>query len=232
MLRKCLYRTEPLWTRALLSIKIAKLVSYRKKNQTKRKQKPSSYTISPVSIQINSSSPTVKVTWFWPLVKDFVIFYRYCGCKDKKCRFFLVTWNLTLDEIKHTPIFNWESNGEMDEIRKFIFGLMWFSSSPQTLFYYYIRTVINSSTNTKIKVVCYKWNSILIGRTIPPPPSVCNRLTNQKPHKIFRHSWEKRIDFSQHSSCEPFQFELFVCSQISSLLGCVHTDLVVKHASF
>ena len=173
MLRKCLYRTEPLWTRALLSIKIAKLVSYRKKNQTKRKQKPSSYTISPVSIQINSSSPTVKVTWFWPLVKDFVIFYRYCGCKDKKCRFFLVTWNLTLDEIKHTPIFNWESNGEMDEIRKFIFGLMWFSSSPQTLFYYYIRTVINSSTNTKIKVVCYKWNSILIGRTISPPPPVC-----------------------------------------------------------
>ena len=38
----------------------------------------------------------------------------------------------------------------------------------------------------------------------------------------------RRIDFSCHNSREPLRFELFVCSQISSLLRCVHAYLV-KH---
>ena len=96
---------------------------------------------------------------------------------------------------------------------------------------YYIRIVIYSSASAKIKAVSYRWSSILIGQTIFPT-SGYNRLTNQRRQTIVPHWWEKRIDFSRHSSCEPLQFELFVSSQISFLLRCVHTYFVVKHANF
>ena len=79
----------------------------------------------------------------------------------------------------------------------------------------------NSSASTKTKVVSYRWSSILIGQTIFPT-SEYNPLTNQRPHTIAHHKWEKRIDFSRHNSCKPLQFELFVCSQVSPFLHCVH----------
>ena len=50
----------------------------------------------------------------------------------------------------------------------------------------YVRTVIKSSASAKIKVVSYRWISILIGQTIFPA-SEYNRLTNQRPHTIVRH---------------------------------------------
>ena len=96
---------------------------------------------------------------------------------------------------------------------------------------YYIHTVIYSSASAKIKAVSYRWSSTLVGQTIFPT-SGYNRLTNQRRQTIVRHQWEKCIDFSRHSSCEPLQFELFVCFQISFLLRCVHTYFVVKHANF
>lgn len=71
----------------------------------------------------------------------------------------------------------------------------------------YIRTVIYSSASAKIKVVSYGYpirvsNSILIGQTNFPTCKY-NHLTNQSQKTIVRHQWEKRIDFSRHSSCEP-----------------------------
>ena len=55
---------------------------------------------------------------------------------------------------------------------------------------------------------------------------------SEGPYNCSANTVKKRIDFSRHSSCEPFQLQLFVCSQTSSLLRCVHSYFAVQHLNF